>query len=139
MPATGSPNGYNLNVGIIGSKPSRGLTKWNPFKDVITEKGQPCTATYETDSYLVGYQPRWFEDMYGGSVRRDILTVIEHKVKNEKRNNRTGPRKHHQAQTLNQTGSGLSSPATVSSKGQSGGVVRSLRRKRYTSTRMAVH
>lgn len=98
----------NLNTpirGKRGDRARRGMIHYDPFKDVIFDKGAPVTKEFETGKYLTGPCERWFENpLTGMEEKRTVLSVIEHKPKSEKANNRTGPRKHHRAQTLNHDG-----------------------------------
>lgn len=81
------------------------MIHYDPFKDVIFDRGAPVTKEYTTGKYLTGPCERWFDDpLTGMEVKRTVLSVIEHKPKGEKANNRTGPRKHHRPATLNHDG-----------------------------------
>jgi hypothetical protein len=88
-----------------GGKAKRRLLQYNPFADVIRDRGAPVTKVFETGRWIEGPREQWFDDpLTGTEVKRTVLTVLEHKPKGEKANNRTGPRKHHQPQTLNHGG-----------------------------------
>ena len=97
----------NLCTGMNGGggKVKRRLLHYDPFHDVLRDKGAPVTIEYESGSFLTGMRDQWYDDpLTGAEVKRNVLTVIEHKPKGEKANNRTGPRRHHRAQTLQTEG-----------------------------------
>lgn len=100
---TGSPTPDKMNTPIRGKRGDRAkrrLTKYNPYRDVSSERGCPVTTEYKVDRYLTGWQERTFETASGGTVKRMVLTVLDCVTKNPKYNNRTGPRRHHRPQTL---------------------------------------
>lgn len=94
-----------MNGGRRGDRAKRGMIHWSPYGDVLREHGAPVTIEYESGPFLTGMREQYFHDpLTGADVKRPVLTVLEHKPKSEKRNNRTGPRRHHRAPSLNYDG-----------------------------------
>jgi len=71
----------------------------NRNNTVVTEK------RFKVERYLTGYEEQYFENAFGGTEKKRVLTVID-AVSNPKGTKKPGKRKHKQAQSLHFRGRG---------------------------------
>jgi len=99
---TGSPTAEGLNTGNY-SKVRHKAVRWNPFKDVLLDRGAIVERIFQPQRWIEGYALRWMDDGKGGEVQRLVWTVLDC-VTEVKGRGKPGKRIHKQPSTIRHEG-----------------------------------